>query len=246
MTYDETPAAVSSRSALAAGLLLLSGLAACTTDSSAESDAPAPDPAPTHLTMPAAEGDADVPIEPGTYRVPSSAWSAADFTVTFPEGWTVQYGHVFHQNDAGGETAEFYAIDLDEVFTDACRGEGVPQAVGPEVHDLVTALLAQDNSGATGAVPTSLGGHPGTRVDLTVPDGLDLRRCRLADDGVLGLQLWYSEAAEKYFVLQPRSRTSIYILDVDGTRQVFLTQQHSPTPEARAEVQAVLDSIRIG
>jgi hypothetical protein len=246
MTYDETPAAVMSRPALAAGLLLLSGLAACTADSSAESDAPAPDPAPTHLTMPAAEGDADVPIEPGTYRVPSSAWSAADFTVTFPEGWTVQYGHVYHQNDPDGETAEFYAIDLDEIFTDSCRGAGVPQAVGPEVDDLVTALLTQDSSGATGAVPVTLGGYSGTRVDLAVPKGLDLRRCRLADDGVLGLQLWHNKAVDKYFVLQPKGRASIYILDVDGTRQVFLTQEHSPTPAARAEMSAVLDSIRIG
>jgi hypothetical protein len=28
-------------------------------------------------------------IEPGTYRIPGSAWSDVDFTVTFPEGWTV-------------------------------------------------------------------------------------------------------------------------------------------------------------
>lgn len=30
-------------------------------------------------------------IEPGTYRIPGSAWSDVDFTVTFPEGRTVQY-----------------------------------------------------------------------------------------------------------------------------------------------------------
>lgn len=196
--------------------------------------------------MPASYGNADEAIEPGSYRIPSSEWSAVDFTVTFPAGWTVQYGHVYHQNAERGETAEFYAIDLDEVYTDSCHGEGIPREVGPGVDDLVTALLEQEGPVAGEPVETTLGGYPVTRIDLRVPKRLDLEDCRLADDGVLGLQLWYSAAADKYFVLRPGGTAHVYILDVDGERQVFVTQQISPTPADRTELQAVLDSIRIG
>jgi hypothetical protein len=94
-------------------------------------------------------------------------------------------------------------------------------------------------------VETTVGGYPATRIDVTIPNRLDLADCRLADDGIFGLQLWYSAPADMYFVLQRHGLASIYILDVDGDRQVFLTQQVSSTPGDRAEVQAVLDSIRI-
>lgn len=244
MRQNETPAAVPCRPALAVGVLLVVGLAGC--GGSSESSAPSETPSAALRAMPAGDGGADQPIEPGTYRIARSPWSAADFTVTFPEGWTVQYGHVYHQNDGQGETAEFYAIDLDEIYTDSCHGEGVPTAVGPGVDGLVDALLEQEPTAAGDPVETTLGGRPATRIDLEIPKGLDLEDCRLADDGVLGLQLWYSEPADKYFVLQQGGATSIYVLDVDGERQVFLTQQFSPTPEDRAEVQAVLESIRVG
>ena len=196
--------------------------------------------------MPPRHGDVDEAIEPGRYRIPRSAWSAADFTVTFPKGWTVQYGHVYHQNGQGGETAEFYAIDLHDIYSDACHGEGVPKTVGPGVDGMVTALLEQEGPLATEPVETTLGGYPATRIDFTVPQSLDLEECRLAADGVLGLQLWYSAPADKHFVLLPGGMASVYVLDVDGDRQVFLTQQFSPTPKDRAEMQAVLDSIRVG
>jgi len=196
--------------------------------------------------VPAGNGSVDVVMEPGRYRVPRSEWSAVDFTVTFPAGWTVQYGHVYHRSEQRGETAEFYAIDLDEIYTDSCHGEGIPKALGQGVDDLVTALLEQKGPVAGGPVKTTLGGHPATRIDLEIPKGLDLADCRLADDGVLGLQLWYSAPADKYLVLLPGGTASVYVLDVKGDRQVFLTQQFSPTPEDREEVQAVLDSIRVG
>ena len=196
--------------------------------------------------MPADSGATDETIEPGSYHIPSSEWSPADFTVTFPSGWSVQYGHVYHQNNERGETGEFYAIDLDEVYTDSCHGKGIPKAVGPGVDDLATALLEQVGTVAGEPVQTTLGGHPATRIDLRVPKGLDLEDCRLAHDGVRGLQLWYSVPADKYFVLRAGGTAHIYILDVDGERQVFVTQQVSPTPDDRTELQTVLNSIRVG
>jgi hypothetical protein len=95
-------------------------------------------------------------------------------------------------------------------------------------------------------VQTTLGGYPATRVDVRVPQGLDLESCRLSRDGVLGLQIWYIEPADNYFVLFPGAVASVYVLDVAGRRQVFVAQNRSPdSPDARAELQLVLDSIRI-
>ena len=201
-------------------------------------------PSPTFGSMPSGDGAKDQAIEPGTYRIPSSAWSAADFTIAFPEGWTVQYGNIYHHEPGQDLTLE--AAVVDEIFTDACRGDGVPEAVGPRVKDLITALRRQPGPATGRPVKTTLGGYPATRIDLRVPKGLDLESCRLADDGVLGLQIWYSASADNYFVLFPGTAASVYILDVGSRRQVFVTQNRSPhSPEARADLQAVLDSIRI-
>jgi hypothetical protein len=224
--------------AVAAGSSLVAGY-----ENSSPPASPGP-PAPTFRSMPSGDGAKDEAIQPGTYRIPSSFWSAADFTIAFPEGWSVQYGHIYHLEP--DEELILEAAVVDEIFTDACRGEGVPQAVGPRVQDLVTALRRQSGPVAGRPVHTSLGGHPATRVDLRIPKGLDLRSCRLADDGGLALQIWFSEPADNYFVLQAGAVASVYMLDVGGQRQVFVAQNRSPrSAEARAKLQAVLGSIRI-
>jgi hypothetical protein len=61
-----------------------------------------------------------------------------------------------------------------------------------------------------------------------------------------GLQIWYSRPADKYFVLGADGIASVYILDVDGERQVFMTQVRSATTDEHvAELQAVVDSVDI-
>ena len=91
-------------------------------------------------------------------------------------------------------------------------------------------------------MPT-LGGHPATRIDLTVPEGFALDACNAAG---IGLQVWPSPPADKNFVLLADGIASVSILDVDGERQVLLVQHGSSTSdEDLADLQAVLDSIRI-
>jgi hypothetical protein len=183
-------------------------------------------------------------MEAGTYRIPRSAWSVADFTVTFPRDWTVQYGHVFAKNPDSDAEFGFYAVLVDAIHADACVGSGgLLVDVGPSVDDLTEALLQQQGPMASGPVEATLGGYPATRIDLTVPEGFDLGPCNVAD---IGLQVWYSPPADKNFVLLSDAIASVYILDVDGQRQVFLTQSPSAaTDEDMRELQAVLDSIRI-
>lgn len=235
------------RLVVAAGLLLAASLAGCSGDPDGSG---APRPATSAaLSLPGGEASdgTHVPIEPGTYLVPRSAWSVAGFRVAFPEGWTVQYGHAFSRFADGPHELGFYAVVVDEVFADTCRGEGTTKAVGPRVEDLVAALLRQPGGAAVSRpVPTTLGGYPATRLDLRIPAGVDLTVCRLAKDQVAGLQVWYSEPADKYFVLLPGETATVYVVDVDGQRQVFLAQLSEPRSDAdRAELQTVLDSIRI-
>jgi hypothetical protein len=199
--------------------------------------APAPSATPSP-TVPAGT----VPIEPGTYRIPESARSVADYTVTVPEGWTVQHGHVLLKHSDAPDELSFFAVVLDAIYADACAGGNELMEVGPSVDDLAAALLQQPGPAASGPVDTTLGGYPAKRIDLTVPEGFDPEACR--PRGV-GLQIWYTPL-DDYFVLLPDGIVSVYIVDVDGRRQVFVAQYRSRTSDKDVrEMQAVLDSIRI-
>lgn len=135
--------------AVIAWMLAATGLTACSGGPYGSGDGPdAPTgPSATFRTMPewdAESGGAHTPIEPGTYLVPRSPWSVADFTVTFPAGWTVQYGHVYGSNAEAADEFGFYAVVVDEVFHDSCAPEDeTTRAVGPGIDDLGTALREQ-------------------------------------------------------------------------------------------------------
>jgi hypothetical protein len=203
-----------------------------------------PSATPGVTVSPCPSSDEPVAIEPGTYQIPKSAWSVADFTVAFPKGWTVQYGHVYSKHTDTDEEFGFYAVVVDAIYADACAGSnGALIDVGPSVDDLAEALLQQQGPKASGTVDTTLGGYPATRIDLTVPKGFDLKDCNAAD---IGLQIWYSAPTDKNFVLLRDGIARVYIVDVDGQRQVFLTQHGSATSDEDVrELQATLESIHI-
>lgn len=116
--------------------------------------------------------------------------------------------------------------------------------VGPTVTDLADALDRQIGPEVeTVSATTFGGGFPALHVALWIPDDLDLTRCRL---GEIGLQVWYSEPADKYFVLTDVGPTWLYIVDVDGRRQVFVVyiRGNSSMDDLR-ELEAILRSIRI-
>jgi hypothetical protein len=197
------------------------------------------------------------PLEPGTYRVSAAgrtgsdplAWSIVDFTITIPDGWNGHTGHYLSKYEDVDEIRglSFYPVLVNEIYADPCEGERGPTlAVGPHVYDLVDALLAQPGTVASEPVQTTIGGFRATRVDLEVREDADLESCFLADYGPPGLQIWFSDPSDKYFVLMPGFTASVYVVDVDGERQVFLTQ-HAPavSDEDVRALQSMLDSIRI-
>jgi hypothetical protein len=203
----------------------------------------APTPTPGATGSPFPDSTDPVPLEAGTYVMPRSPSSVAGFSVTFPDGWVVQHGDTFSKSGTN-QGLGFYAILVDTVFADACEGSaGASVAVrGSSVDDLAAALLEQRGPKASGPVETTLGGFPAIRIDLTVPKGFDLKPCNLPD----AFQIWFSHPADGYFVLFPDGFASVYIVDVDGQRQVFQTQYGSAaSDEDVRELEAVLDSINI-
>jgi len=197
----------------------------------------------TDVTIPPFDVTAEaVAFEAGTYRIPSSTLSVADVMVTFPEGWTVQHGDIFAKHPDADETLGFNMFLVDAIFADACEGsEGELAEVGPSVDDLATALLQQPGPEASGPVATSLGGYPASRIDLTAPGGFALKKCNLGNV----LQIWFSQP-DDYFVLPADDMASVYIVDVEGQRQVFVTQVGSKaSDEDEEELQAIVDSVRI-
>jgi hypothetical protein len=183
-----------------------------------------------------------VAIEPGTYRVvPDPPSSGVVYTATLPEGWVVQYGARFSKEGASGAQVGFYATPVDEIYPDACTGsEGDVVALGAGVDDLAVALLEQSGPQASDPVEATLGGYPATRIDLTVPAGVAVEDCNVPG----ALQLWVAEPKE-YTVLWPDNTASVYIVDVEGQRQVFFIERFATASDADSqELQAVLDSIR--
>jgi hypothetical protein len=165
--------------ALTAGLLLIAGPAGCKGDSDGS---PASKSPPISTTQPSdalrtiaewdeQDGDKPTPLEPGTYRIPASPWSVTDFTVAFPEGWTSQYGHVYATHSDEPDELGFYAVVVDEIFTDTCAPEDeTTRTVGAGVDDLITALREQAGGAVVSEpVRTRLGGYPATRIDLKIP-----------------------------------------------------------------------------
>ena len=152
-------------------------------------------------------------------------------------------GHVYARPTDTPSDLGFYAVVVDAIYADACVGSsGDLVEVGPSVDDLAAALLRQPGPQASGPVATTLGGYPATRIDLTVPEGFDLEACTVKG---VGIQIWYSRPADKYFVLQADEVASVYILDVDGQRRVSMAYRPTTSDADPAELQVVLDSIHI-
>jgi hypothetical protein len=131
---------------------------------------------------------------------------------------------------------------IDRIFSDACSThDGSEVEVGPSVDDLVNALLSQPGPAASRPANITMDGHPGKRVDLTVPAGLDPGTCRLE----VGLQLW-KDRGGKHQVLLADGTISAYVVDVDGERLVIATQyREGSTEEDIAEMEAIIKSIEI-
>lgn len=202
-------------------------------------DHPTPQPLPST--------DEPAAIEAGTHVVPARSDAVVtSYTITVPGGWDAQHGVTVGKNPEGPGRISLDAFVLDRIrlTDDACTG---PDTLGAELNgvaDLVRGLRAQA-SGPRVADPVeaTVGGLPAIRIDLAYPTGHALSNCRLSvadpgqGEGVL--QVWFG-----YFVLAPHEIASVYVVELDGGAQVFVTRTADDASAAdRAELASVLDSI---
>lgn len=222
--------------------------------------APSPSPTPTAASSPvlnfigsfvpgttyAIDDSCCVGSSRMTFTMPATGWSAGDFVL------------VGKNLPGGGDVFDlvFSPFLVGNVYTGGChwRGTALVPTLGPTVDDLATALSAQAGPGASPPSAVTVGGHPGKKVELSIPEDLDFMTCdsdgdfpifgrwTSADDPYAGTGQ-YSGAAPWTF--GKGQHNTVYIVDVDGTRQVIDTMYLSGTSAADlAELDQIVASIR--
>ena len=203
------------------------------------SPGPTPSPTPSPISLAGANDDL---LEAGTYVTTPFPDDSMRFTLTFPVGWRAFTDFAFLPVDPRGSEAPdgmaFGFFKIGGLYADPCFSGGAADVeVGTTVDDLASAFVDQTAYEVTGPTDVTLAGYSGKRVDLALPDDLGTSSCGYED-----FTLWpgspYSQG--------PGNLWHVSMLDVDGTPVVVMTNDFEGTPaEDRAELQAILDSLRI-
>ena len=136
------------------------------------------------------------------------------------------------------------------LYTGGCkwRGTQLDPPVGPTVDDLATALAMQAGPGASPPTPVTVGGHSGRKVELSIPKGIDVNTCDSDGDFAI-FGRWYTggqlNVGASPWTYGNEQHNMVYIVDVDGTRQVIDTMYLPGTSAANlAELDQVVASIK--
>jgi hypothetical protein len=240
------------------GINLLPRNGGVTSTGPGPTSSPAPSPSPT--PAPSASGVANLNhvgnFDPGTtYFIDDPCCTGPSrISLTFPaSGWFSIDPVILGKNVLGDPNR--YDIYLSphlvgNLYTGGCkwRGTALDPPVGPTVDDLATALVAQAGPGASPAASVTVGGHPGKKVELSIPEGLDVNTCDSDGDFAI-FGRWYTGAMRDFgaapWTYGDGQHNTVYIVDVDGTRQVIDTMYLPGTSAANlAELDQVIASIR--
>jgi hypothetical protein len=229
------------------GLLVLVGGGIYLSNNGSGGVGGAPAPTATATASPTASPQATLarlPLsgltEGGTYLVSNGESS---MRVTIPAGWdNGNSGRDIrkHRDQPNEVTFGIYSPDLN-VFQDACASEDVPpRSIGPTTDDLVAALNAQQNSDVSEPAEVTIGGRPAMRLEISIPDGLDLAGCT---DGTL--KIWVDGSGSYFAGLGPTGSAPVTIVETPSGRMVIYTGSESgATASDLAELQAIIDSIQ--
>lgn len=193
-----------------------------------------PTPVPSPAATPAPLGPGA--LEPGTYVLGHDL----NATVTVPAGWENLKDQGVAKDTGGGSGMAVlfwpFAGDLREVYTDPCAWSTtiIDPPVGPTVEDLANALASQSMRGDPVPTDVTIDGYQGKLLEMTVPGDIDFAAC---DGGQF--RSWLGRLHQG-----PGQTDRVYILDVDGERQVLIAHRMPDATAAElAEQQEVLDSI---
>ena len=136
------------------------------------------------------------------------------------------------------------------LYTGGCnwRGTALDPPIGTTVDDLATALVAQAGPGGSPPTPVTVGGHPGMKVELSIPKGIEVDTCDSDGDFPI-FGRWYTgdmlNLGAAPWTYGNEQHNTVYIVDVDGTRQVIDTMYLPGTSAANlAELDQVVASIK--
>lgn len=220
---------------------------------------PGPSTTPAPSVSPAVLRDGPLPA--GAYEIDQQAGSPSWFcqtitpqcrntvrvTLTVPDGWagidTDSIWLATEQNaaptGAGLGFTNGAPLHADPCLTpESLASDGtmiVPDIpVGPTVDDFATALADHRLLDTTTPVDVTLAGYSGKYMDLQVP--ADITACPTS--------YWPWEPG--LYAQGPSQRWHLWILDVAGQRVVVQSTDYAGTsPERRAELQAIVDSLQI-
>jgi hypothetical protein len=160
-------------------------------------------------------------------------------TLDVPAGWggcsasPVEQGACSQSGNPQPGGVSFSIID--NVVADPCGTALKSPPVGPSVDDLVAAISGLDGFQATTAVDITLDGYQGKGFDVTAPAG-----------STCELRTWAT--ADRTNGVSAGEVNVVRIFDVGGVR-VMAAGAYQPVfggPNARAQVEQVLDSVHIG
>jgi hypothetical protein len=195
-------------------------------------------PAPT--TMPS--GSPTVLPHAGTLLPGRYRFAASPLSVEVPAGWHAEGGSVITK-DYGTRDAEFGAgftlWEITGTYVDPCTDHTlVSPAPGPGVDELAADLASMPGTVADPPTDVEIDGYRGKVVEVTV--ATDIASC-----GIDSFWLWASPGDHRY-VNGSTEVNRIYVVDVDAERLTFAARITPATTTAdRAEVEAMIDSIRI-
>jgi hypothetical protein len=187
-----------------------------------------------------------------TYRIADRCCvGPAGMYLTTPAGWET-IDTIFVGKNVLGDP-DLYDILLGahlvgNVYTGGCHWQGtaLDPPVGPTVDDLATALAEQGGPGTSAPTDVTIGGLPGKKVELSIPDDVDIDTCD-RQDGFPVFGRWSPglSSAGQPWTWGKGQHDTVYIVDVDGTRQVIDTMYlRGTTPATLAELDQILASIR--
>jgi len=177
-----------------------------------------------------------------TFTIPAAGWYAP------LEAWRIGKDIP----GGGSDLFDLYVTPLfvGNIYTDGCHWHGSERipAVGPTVDDLATALFTQAGPDASPPTAVTVGGHAGKKIELSIPEGLDMTTCDSDSPGSdphFGRFVFDRGYGAHPYLHGDGQHNTMYIVDVDGTRLV-IDAMYLPGVSAadHAEQDQIVASIR--
>jgi hypothetical protein len=215
---------------------------------------PSSSPSPTPSPIVDFSGGSFVPGT--TYAITDPCCVVSRLTFTIPAtGWNapLEPWRIGKEVPAGeSDIFDLYVTPrrVDNIYTGGCHWRGTERVppVGPTVDDLATAMFEEAGPGASPPTDVTVGGHPGKKVEWSIPEDLDMATCDRdggGSDPIFGRFVIDRGYGTEPYVHGVGQRNTFYIVDVDGRRQVIDAMYLPGTSAAdRAELDQIVASIR--